>query len=687
MLALARAFAGETLPIDAVVPILPGADSLVTLLALIKSSTGQRSEALIELVRKNGLPVGNVRHDAVAFVLYVAWRLRDGDEIRKQIAPPLRMLLRRQRNPRALALLARVVRELDDPNVTSMAEDIVPAFLLDHDATLELTGALDQLLAESARDLAKDIPAAEPRPRTPGGITIRAAPKPGRNDICPCGSGKKYKRCCQDRQEVNFSPSPVAGMSWEEFLQQTPDLLSDDALHALSLRDIALLNMRAMDRTSLSAVLGRTIRSRRWDLAARVIGAMAAQPKDGPALASFFREELIRALISCAEFELARAHSDRCEGGDGDGPLLGQRAALALAQGSSTSGVLLLQAAERAVLQEHLREDHDRFEMGLAFALLDCVPALGILVARGCLKHDRPGDSEGLLEAIEEARDRLNLPPGDPAWDSWSAMVEGDLEPKGADDEDVEEEDDENALPIAMPLAGRAPEAAPTEFHSRSSLSLERGTTERGEEEVKALQTALRESAARMGELERQLKASQATASPGPTVAPTAPALDVSTRRLHMKIDELKARIDDGNEERRELRRKLAAASRTRATNDEPTPTTPQVKVDGEVGVPVEVEERRVLAPSVARRAADALRTVQSHVAAEAMRTVGSLCAADRAPWNRVKRAKDMRFPLLMARVGIHHRLLFRADEGVLEVLDLVTRENLDTTLKRLRST
>ena len=26
--------------------------------------------------------------------------------------------------------------------------------------------------------------------------TIRVAKKPGRNDPCPCGSGKKYKNCC-----------------------------------------------------------------------------------------------------------------------------------------------------------------------------------------------------------------------------------------------------------------------------------------------------------------------------------------------------------------------------------------------------------------------------------------------------------------------------------------------------------
>jgi hypothetical protein len=27
---------------------------------------------------------------------------------------------------------------------------------------------------------------------------IRAAPKPGRNDACPCGSGIKTKKCCPE---------------------------------------------------------------------------------------------------------------------------------------------------------------------------------------------------------------------------------------------------------------------------------------------------------------------------------------------------------------------------------------------------------------------------------------------------------------------------------------------------------
>jgi len=29
---------------------------------------------------------------------------------------------------------------------------------------------------------------------------IKADAKPGRNDPCPCGSGKKYKKCCGRKQ-------------------------------------------------------------------------------------------------------------------------------------------------------------------------------------------------------------------------------------------------------------------------------------------------------------------------------------------------------------------------------------------------------------------------------------------------------------------------------------------------------
>lgn len=37
----------------------------------------------------------------------------------------------------------------------------------------------------------------EPHPET----TVHTGPKIGRNDPCPCGSGKKYKKCCLGKKE------------------------------------------------------------------------------------------------------------------------------------------------------------------------------------------------------------------------------------------------------------------------------------------------------------------------------------------------------------------------------------------------------------------------------------------------------------------------------------------------------
>jgi len=33
---------------------------------------------------------------------------------------------------------------------------------------------------------------------------IRTTPKIGRNEICPCGSGKKYKNCCLNKKNENI---------------------------------------------------------------------------------------------------------------------------------------------------------------------------------------------------------------------------------------------------------------------------------------------------------------------------------------------------------------------------------------------------------------------------------------------------------------------------------------------------
>ena len=60
-------------------------------------------------------------------------------------------------------------------------------------ALRESAGALDELAArhEATRRVARELPGllAPPAP-------VVAPPRVGRNDPCPCGSGKKFKKCC-----------------------------------------------------------------------------------------------------------------------------------------------------------------------------------------------------------------------------------------------------------------------------------------------------------------------------------------------------------------------------------------------------------------------------------------------------------------------------------------------------------
>jgi hypothetical protein len=36
-------------------------------------------------------------------------------------------------------------------------------------------------------------------------------PRPGRNDPCPCGSGKKFKQCCASKKD-RLSPALIAAL-------------------------------------------------------------------------------------------------------------------------------------------------------------------------------------------------------------------------------------------------------------------------------------------------------------------------------------------------------------------------------------------------------------------------------------------------------------------------------------------
>jgi hypothetical protein len=200
---------------------------------------------------------------------------------------------------------------------------------------------------------------------------------------------------------------------------------------------------------------------------------------------------------------------------------------------------------------------------------------------------------------------------------------------------------------------------------------------------------AMEQQAAERGrELERAVRAA-AESHQRATVVQT-DASQRELRALRQKIDDLQASIRERNEERAELRRELAELIEAdrHAQPRQPEPTRGHESTDDEdMGDLAEGTVHPVRLLRFRPAAEAAFSTVPRDVAASAMRAIGGLAAGDAVAWRKVKRAKDMPRQVIISRsrVGIHHWLLLRTDEGPLEVVDLLTRLNEDVALKRLR--
>ncbi|HUJ58010.1 MAG TPA: SEC-C metal-binding domain-containing protein [Kofleriaceae bacterium] len=614
MLAIARA-RREPVPVELVAEILPGIEFPAITCALIAIASGDRA-TLLDLLEHRRFPVGKDTAELEAIVLFAAWR---GGAPLARVIPELRRLAARSMTAAGYALLATIAAAIDDPNVAAATKHLAP-YPKEYAKQL---AADERAMTASVEQVIAALPAEVETSR--GGFTVRGAKQPGRNDPCPCGSGLKYKKCCADKPVA--MPSPVPGLSWDEFLGAGADRMTAEHVLVLELRDLARVDLGRLATQPLRAAFRRFVRARAWDHAERALDLLIARE---PEQADDDRDELIDYLLECRERARARAHVARLVAPER------QYRTLELAAHDDPAAAWrdLVELSERA-----LRGGDNGAELDLAYTLLRASPALGIHAARACIGARQVDDADMLLDTVEDARDRLGLPPTDPAWRVLDQLTE------------------------------REPSAKPPD--------------------EAALREQLLSKAAQVDQLERALSALRGELDAERTrpAAALARAPEASAGALEGRVRELEALIREGNAERRELRTKLQAADGPKRADEAPrTRREAAAEPDDADTEAVPQGARGVVVPRFDRRVIDALAEVPAPVAAEAMRTIGTLAAGDGFAWRNVKQAKDMTRQVLMARVGIHHRLLFRVDDGALDALDLITREQLLTTLKRLRA-
>jgi SEC-C motif len=642
-LALAGALSGSPPPGDLVMRLETTLENTDLVIALFGSV---RSGLLDALIRSSKELVHTPSR--LGLILFFAASLLDGRPPPGELLRRIRLTSRGDLDQHGIMLVGLAALAVGDPDVLEVARDCVAV------ADTPFGRKVGRELLEQLHRPLRDALPAEPPPDFFGGFTIhRDTPRTGRNEPCPCGSGKKFKRCCLSR-ETSAGPATDPAEPWGGRVRFHASMTEGQfrGLHPL---ETARVDPRELSTARLTDSVEKLTRSRIFDAARSFLGELDHR-EDRPEKEALdkLRVGLLNQLIAVGDLEVAAAVLASFEHPD-DVPDQA-RVALAIA-GQAPDALDRIEAmADRA-----LREESDLLWGELVGVLIYYRPALGILLARGTMDPATPLDAEATLGLVEEARDILLLPPHDPAWEIFDLLserhVDAQLRASALEqNEQLEAEADE----LRRAVAG----ARARERSTRMDL-------DRKERELATALSAAEEQRAR-ADHERD------------SGEPSREEIE-EVSRLRRKVEDFKVLIAEGKHEQRELRHRLSRlGSRIDAAVSEGS--QPEADDDPE-GLEYEGEhDPKRHAPRIplfTREFREGLSNVADHVTRDALATAGALAATDPGAWSSVKHVRSLD-DMLSCRLG-RHRALFRlVGEDEIEFCRLIHRRDLETTLKKM---
>ncbi len=603
---------------------------------------GNPAEVILEAVNTHRL---GMKQTVFALLLAVLWCRQ------RQIEPPAgvvseaRVLGRRWGSPDVLLFLVCIAQEVDDDGLWELL-DIDTEGVLATDAN----SARSKLALIMSDPVLHSVPQ-EPPPLVHSGYTVRrAVARVGRNEPCPCGSGKKYKKCCHASDQKRLrNPSDVAGVTLDELRERPEQYLTRERLLNMGRHELTRVKADEIAPDLVPMLINNLLIHHEnravfdvfnaigWspDLEDHHLDAVESAAADGD-------EELARDLMTLRPEELEAADE------------LSFSARLALA--GDRPGPMLSAVEEEAL--RALRESSFA-PVDLAHALLSCgCPGLGILVARGVIPIAGLFDSEVLLDTLLETRDRLNLPPSDPIEEVLDTLI-------------AKSEDWADSTRLSDRLAAK-------------------------QRELDDQETEVGRLRARLSRLQREIEDRR---SAPPAIEPAAPPhdgeeeldVDPEVGELRRRLVSVKSDLKQRHAERNELRRAVGEMrheiEQLRSRSVAEVAVAGEDEHDGEEDLLLPAEglqshPLRLMEYGAGFRSD--LESSPKRVARSALRLAGGLCAGDPQAYSDACRIKLDR-SLWRVRVGGKHRMLFRLGDGVVEVLSLVPRGDLERAIASLK--
>jgi hypothetical protein len=481
-----------------------------------------------------------------------------------------------------------------------------------------------------------------------GGATVkRAAPKAGRNDPCPCGSGRKFKQCCA--REISAGDQyEVEGVTVSEATAHPELLLTSQRIGELRSYELHAIDPKLLLPQLAGEVAVRLARFREISRTIEVLKVI------GRASVSFYTiEEIASEFHAAREIEALRWLADWAP----EFEILSFEMEVLLA--SPPERLHLLAARARDAFEaERSGDPSAQMIFGdLGFAALVADPALGLLIARGVLPVCGFSNEGNLLEQIEDARDLLGLDDKEPGYEIIEASDQASLE------------------------------------EARHAIDLEKVRRETAtrvnqrDTEIQRLRSQIDAMQENLAERENTIRET----NPAPTApSPPSAAPDLSeTRVLRDQLRRLKDNLKVEHDERNRARRDLRAVQEQlrRASREKPAGSTPEPGADREpdsedsTSTAIEWEPQALRIPEYSNDFRDALRKHPRQASAAALTAAGRLAAGDPSIWKTV-RALKLRPGTLRVRIAGDYRLLFETGPAeTLHLVDFILRRDLDRWL------
>ena len=603
---------------------------------------GDVAGALVEAIKEGRL---SWEREGVALLLGAWWDQEKGEgRSRKALVRQTRLLCRKYLSLSGELLIVATAQLLEDDELWELVSRL-RAFAFEEEA--RAAGA--SLLDRAARPVLDGLPA-QPVASSGWRPMRRAVPRIGRNEPCPCGSGKKYKRCCQTRdQERLGDSSDIEGVTRSELRRNLEAHLTWDRLEDLRAHELARLDPRRIDPGLHVAILRKLILFNEFRAVHRFFQTEGLAPS------------LTDHLLDAVDAALRQHRPDEA------------RALLELVtepvdkMGMSLRMVVLMhELQESPILAEIERVASTVLDEGGVDFACDLVdsrwPHLGILVARGLLPVVTGFDRQTLLQTIGEARDRLDLPPIDPAEETVEASLGDELASDrwlgshlgrrplpAADPDDGCDGDDAWVSSESEPDGRDDAEAAPERADAEHWQALEEK-----EVEVRHLRDQLAELHDRLEEQDR---------THGDSTAESAAEADPRVVELRARVHQLKSELTQRHAERNQLRRQIdhmrKRVDTLTAQQDEP-PAPPGRASAAPTERPEEpAGSLPARLPRFSKRFRDRLATVPEGVKRRALLTAGRIAAGEAAALRGARRLHADR-DLHRQRIGRDYRLLFR---------------------------